>query len=156
MAPKNVSDISLDELLAFDEDRAAEAVSIMWSRLEEKNEESLNDSEELFLLVRRFLANLDDDGFAYFFTTQGARAKELATALTEIGAMTMHLTLRRAMTVFPGADVPTEEDEVERLLELVDGEDELWEELDQDYQETRPDEVEKCLLTFMSDNRRDF
>ncbi len=147
---------SVDEILAVDPKNARDAVHAMWERMSGRDEDDLTDSEALVKLVVDFEMELQDGGFSQFFHHQGYNAKELATALSEIAAHNVLSMLKKAMSVFPQGDVPRDEDEVERLLEQVDGEDEMWEELDQDYQEMHDQELGQCLLTFMLDNRADF
>jgi hypothetical protein len=120
--------------------------------------EELNRAEQTVLLVWIFLGEMDNGGLEqFYFGFGGSYASETIEALERIGAQSAAVLLRKANRVFPDA-VPSRDrlERVEVLDDLSVEHAELFEKLDEEFADGRPEgnvDFELNLLWYIEEHR---
>jgi Domain of unknown function (DUF4375) len=102
-------------------------------REEKLGKESINDIEQVVLVVWHASGIIGNGGFRYFFEC-GLSLKETATAYEQIGVEKAVLVLRKVLSLFPSQSVPEDWDERMNIVEkLYTQNAELFDELESNY-----------------------
>ncbi len=119
----------------------------------------LNDVERLFVFVENVEREVNNGGFDQFFlNSSGDYARESYEALNTIGATKAAAILKRAMSIFPGGEVPKEAEMREEELEKTgeDGRAKWFDACDTEYYEQNDENIGALLLKYVRENSSGF
>ena len=134
-------------------------LSAVYWRIEQKvdarGEDSLTSTERTFLAVRRFDAEINNEGFdQYFFSSTGDDADLALTALRDIAASDAAVLLERAMAVFRRGRPPRDWRKRQMEMQRIDRPHPVWEQADREFYSLEL--LANRLLAFTKARRAEF
>jgi len=106
-----------------------------------KHPEKLTLSEKNYIYIEELVNEVNNGGFdQYFFNSYGNNTMEAINALEIIGSKIVLNIFKKAVNKFPNGIVPKDRNERQKiLLEINNNDEELWNELDQEFYKCEED-----------------
>jgi hypothetical protein len=130
----------------------------LFARIESHGFESLTPSERSAFALRWLYVEVNNGGFdQFFFNYAGNLAGDALRGLEVLGAQGMANTLQRAMSIFPGGVVPSDQNERREFMcnSLTDEHKELLESLDTEFYES-VEPVSDMLAAYIEKHPEEF
>jgi hypothetical protein len=121
-----------------------------------KNPEKLTFCEKNIVYVEELEREVNNGGFnQYFFNSSGDYVNETVAALETIGSKIFLRILKDAINKFPNGIVPNDREERQDILLEIDEDNELWQELDNEFYKYEED-INDLLIDYIKNNIGEF
>ena len=123
-----------------------------------KNFDALTEPQRNLHFNRWFEGEINNGGFwQFFFNSSGNVAHQIVDSLRAIGANATADMLQKAIDQFPNKTVPNTYEERMAIFEQIDDTGyEIWKELNQQFYNNPPDDLDALNFEYIKQNKEEF